>query len=443
VGISLMKSVGRELQPLLTVGALGGLTDGQLLERFVSRREAAAFEVLVHRHGPMVWGICRRLLFDRHDAEDAFQVTFLVLVRKAGSIAQRDLLANWLYGVAYQTARKARAMRGKQRSREKQVVELSEPEATPQRSRDDAASLLDRELSGLPEKYRIPIVLCELEGKGHKEAAQQLGWPVGTLSGRLSRGRVLLAKRLARRGVAPLGGVLAVLSSQGASAAAPNALTVLTTQGATAIVTRGTAASSVSAEVAALLKGVLNHMLLSKLKTAVAALLVLTAFGTGIRGLLPRASAQAPAPAVQEESPAPPETESAPPKPDQEALQGTWQAVALELNGELADARAQAQARTRYTIKGSQWLNGQGGEAAVTLDPTKTPKEIDIVATGGLGVEKGVTYRGIYQIKGDVLKLCLNGGNMERPREFTTKPGTPLKVLILNREKSQPANATP
>jgi len=137
----------------------------------VDRREGAIFEAIVHRHGPMVWGVCRRVLRDHHDAEDAFQTTFLVLARKAASVMPREKLGPWLYGVAYQTATKARAMRAKRRVREGQVPDMPEPMAVPDDLRDELAVSLDRELSGLPEKYRTPIILCDLEGWTHRQAA--------------------------------------------------------------------------------------------------------------------------------------------------------------------------------------------------------------------------------------------------------------------------------
>src|SRR5258707_14621947 len=127
------------------------MTDGQLLEDYISRRDKAALAALVHRHGPMVWGVCRRVLRNHHDAEDAFQATFLVLVRKAASIATRELLANWLYGVAHQTALKARAAAAKRRTRERQVMEMPEPEVTQQEVWHDLQPLLDEELSRLPD----------------------------------------------------------------------------------------------------------------------------------------------------------------------------------------------------------------------------------------------------------------------------------------------------
>ena len=169
-----MNVSSREIQTLFSVGTLGGLSDGRLLERFAAHRDELAFEALVRRHGSMVWAICRRLLRDHHDAEDAFQATFLVLARKGQSIAQQELVANWLYAVAYQTALKARSTRARRRMREGQVTDMPEPEAVPLYLRDDLTESLDRELNRLPDKYRIPIVLCELEEKTHQEAAELL-----------------------------------------------------------------------------------------------------------------------------------------------------------------------------------------------------------------------------------------------------------------------------
>src|SRR3984957_6413205 len=201
------------------------LTDGQLLESFISRREGAALEALVRRHGPMVWGVCRRVLSNYHDAEDAFQATFLVLVRRAASLASPELLANWLYGVAHQTAIKARATLAKRKMRERQVTEMPEPAGVEQDLWNDLQPLLDQELSHLPDKYRGVIVLCDLEGKTRKEVAGQLGCAEGTVASRLARARIMLAKRLTQQGVALSGAVLAaVLAQQAASASVPNSV---------------------------------------------------------------------------------------------------------------------------------------------------------------------------------------------------------------------------
>src|SRR5262245_11158674 len=156
------------------------LTDAQLLACFIEERNEAAVAALVKRHGPMVWGVCRRLLSNHHDAEDAFQATFLVLVRRAASVWPREMIASWLYGVARQTALKARATAAKRRGREAQVQAMPEP-AVDQGPPDDLRALLDQELCRLPEKYRA-VVLCDLEGVTRKEAARRLRLPEGTVA---------------------------------------------------------------------------------------------------------------------------------------------------------------------------------------------------------------------------------------------------------------------
>jgi RNA polymerase sigma factor (sigma-70 family) len=245
----------------------GGMTDGQLLEYFLRHRDEAAFEALVRRHGPMVLGVCRRVLHHPQDAEDAFQATFLVLVRKAASLGRPELLGNWLYGVAYRTARDARAAAARRRARERQVSPMPEPEA-PDASDvwRELRPLLDQELNGLPEKYRVAVVLCDLEGRTRRDVAGQLGIPVGTLSGRLTTARGLLARRLARRGLTLSGGALAAALAPGAaSACVPAPLVATTVVAATA--------GAVSAPATALVEGVLKAMWVKKLKITTAALL--------------------------------------------------------------------------------------------------------------------------------------------------------------------------
>jgi RNA polymerase sigma factor (sigma-70 family) len=257
--------------------ACGGeeLRDGELLGRFIERHDEDALAALVNRHGPMVWGVCRRLL-GHHDAEDAFQATFIVLVKKASSIAQRELVGNWLYGVAHQTALQAR--RAASRRKEVQVTEMPDVEA-PQDQWDEMRLVLDEELSRLPAHYRAIIVLSDLEGKSRKEVAVQLGCPEGTVASRMVRARGILAKRLTQRGIALSGGALAtVLSQQAASAGVPRSV-VLSTIKAASLLAAGQAAISV--KVAALTEGVLKTMLLSKLKAAVAVALVMGLMAIG------------------------------------------------------------------------------------------------------------------------------------------------------------------
>jgi RNA polymerase sigma factor (sigma-70 family) len=263
----------------------GGLTDGQLLELYIRRREEAAFAALVRRHGPMVWGVCRRLLRKHHDAEDAFQATFLVLVRRRATIVPRDMLANWLYGVARQTALKARSTAATRTRRERHVTKMPQPAAAEPKRPPDWHDLLDDALSRLPDKYRGVVILCDLEGKSRKEAARQLGCPEGTVAGRLARARTMLAKWLARRGLAMSGGALAAaLLENAARAAVPTPLFSLTIRAAGAFAAGQTAAvGMISARVVALTEGVLKTMSLTKLKVATAAIFLCAALcGAGL-----------------------------------------------------------------------------------------------------------------------------------------------------------------
>jgi serpin B len=254
-------------------------TDGQLLERFVSRQEPAALEALVQRHGRMVWGVCRRLLRDYHDAEDAFQATFLVLVRRAASVRPAAKVGNWLYGVAYQTALKARATRAKRRLRERSLPDIPEPAVIERDLWHDLQPWLDEEVSRLPEKHRTVIVLCDMEGRTVKEAARNLDCPEGTVSSRLARARTMLAKRLTQRGLVLSSGALAAaLAEQAATAAVPTPALVSTIKIVTLITTSPAAGTgSIADPVAALVKGVLKTMWLRELKMGRVLVLVLVA----------------------------------------------------------------------------------------------------------------------------------------------------------------------
>jgi RNA polymerase sigma factor (sigma-70 family) len=277
-----MKRVVRSLRRITLARDGGGMTDGQLLECFLATREQAAFTALVRRHGPLVLGVCRRVLGNSHDAEDAFQATFLVLARKAAAIVRRDLLGHWLYGVAYRTALKARAAAGRRRAVERQVEQMPEPQEREQACGQDLRPVLDAELNRLPEKYRVPVVLCELEGKSKREIARALGVPEGTVSSRLARARKLLRARLTRRGLALSGGALALaLSAEALAAPVPAALLFSTSAAATSVAAGGAATAAVSARVAALAEGVLKTMFLTKLKVAAVLLFLLAAVGVG------------------------------------------------------------------------------------------------------------------------------------------------------------------
>jgi RNA polymerase sigma factor (sigma-70 family) len=252
----------------------GGLTDAQLLGRFVADRDEGAFAALVLRHGPMVLGVCRRVLGHEQDAEDAFQATFLALARKAPSLRRRAAVGGWLYEVAYRAAVDAGRARERRRGRERQVRDMPHPQLQPPEP-PDWRPVLDRELAGLPEKYRAAVVLCDLEGQPRREAARQLGLAEGTLSSRLATGRRMLAGRLSRRGVALSGGALAAaLSEAAASAQVPAALVWSTAKAAAGNLAAPTAA-------VVLMKGVLRAMFVAKLKVVLGAVLVVAALGAG------------------------------------------------------------------------------------------------------------------------------------------------------------------
>jgi RNA polymerase sigma factor (sigma-70 family) len=264
-----------------------GMSDSQLLEGFVTARDQVAFAVLVRRYAPLVWNVCRRVLTNHQDAEDAFQATFLVLVRKAASIAKRELLANWLYGVAHRTALKARTALSRRAARERQVPQMPEAEAVQDDVWSSLLPFLDQELSRLPEKYRTAIVLCDLQGKTRKDAARQLRVPEGTVASWLTRGRALLAKRLACHGLAVSGGSLAGVVAGNAQAACVPAGVVWKTIKAATLVAAGQAAGAgvISAKVAGLTEGVVRAMLINKLKLAmgvVVAAVSVTALGGGL-----------------------------------------------------------------------------------------------------------------------------------------------------------------
>ncbi len=259
----------RELDRLFHHGTLSSLGDDELLERFLDRSDANAFEALVSLHGPMVLGICRRMLRDPRDVEDAFQATFLVLVRKAATIRERTLLTNWLYGVAYRVAHRARAKAIRRQVREIGVEELERHAAAKPADLPDIGPVLDQELSRLPAKYREPLVLCYLEGRTHDQAAEQLRCPVGTVRSRMARGRDLLKRRLTRRGCAPVAAFLGgapLLPSPLAIESVPAPLLSATIRSALYHATSpGALAVAVTAPISTLTQGVLITMKLGQL----------------------------------------------------------------------------------------------------------------------------------------------------------------------------------
>jgi RNA polymerase sigma factor (sigma-70 family) len=253
------------------------VADAELLEQFIAHRDHGAFELLVRRHGPMVLGVCKRVLGNETDAEDAFQATFLVLVRKATAIIPRTQVGSWLHGVAHKTALKAKAMARRRRVKEREASAARGRNATDD-TWESLLEILDGALNALPEKYRAPIVLCDLEGLSYREAAARLRCPQGTLSGRLTRARALLARRVARHGVPVTSAALAALLARDASASVPPSLTAWTTRAGAFLATGKVLTEGVvSSKVTSLAEGVLKMLLLSKLKRATGVFLLLAA----------------------------------------------------------------------------------------------------------------------------------------------------------------------
>lgn len=282
--------LNRVLQHILTDSRPegGDRSDSELLARFVRSRDGDAISLLVRRHASMVWGVCRRLLHNHHDAEDAFQATFLVLVRKARHVP-REAVPNWLYGVARQTAVRLRSTAAKRGLREAQVVVMPEPTNETDEREAEFLSAVDEEFSRLPERYRTVVLLCDLEGMTRKVAARQLGIPEGSVASRLARARAMLADRLTRRGVViSVGSVASTLSAESASALAPSALLASTIEAANLL---AAGRIVVSAKVVALIEGAMKTMFVSKLKSTVATALILAFLGTATTLLTIRTAA--------------------------------------------------------------------------------------------------------------------------------------------------------
>jgi RNA polymerase sigma factor (sigma-70 family) len=372
-------SLIRELRAAVLRREPSGLSDGELLECFVLERDEAAFEALLRRHGPMVLGTCRRLLNNEADAEDAFQATFLVLAKRAASVVPRAMVGNWLYGVARRTALKARVAAARRRAKEREAAKMAEREEPADGAWSDLRPLLDRELGTLPDKYRAALVLCDLEGKPRQEAARQLGWPEGTLSCRLARGRALLARRLKRRGLTLTAAALAAaLAGNAAAAAVPGPLAAGTVKAAAAVAAGVGPAGVVSAPVAALTEGVLRSMFLVKQQLRVAVLLTLGALTAGAGALGQPARAQ------KREEPPPAEARRAQPEAPRRRPDGRFPSLAGRVVAAAADGKAMTlEVRPR----------GQAARKVEVQLPADAEVSYDQVGPGGAKPTAGYTAR--------------------------------------------------
>jgi RNA polymerase sigma factor (sigma-70 family) len=436
------------------------LSDGQLLDRFLEKQDDAAFAALVRRHGPMVWGVCKRVVGHAADAEDAFQAAFLILVRKAGTVNPREAVGNWLYGVACHTALQTKSACTRVHAKEKQVTSMPELAKGPCEDREKMQMLLDQELSALPDKYRLPVVLCDLEGRTRKEVAAQLKIPEGTLSSRLATAHQMLAKRLARHELAVSGGSLAALFAQNAANAASASVraSVVSSTIKTAVLvaaTKGTLAGVVSTKVAALTEGVIKAMFISKLKSATAVLLIVVALigmgaGVGTLTLETAAEAQAKSEKHADAQKTPPGKEADEAKTDYDRLQGTWEFASYTHGGktttkkDLGDKDGQPATLKFVGDKTLSEVSNIGGKVVeykgtYRIDPSQKPKEIDLIVERG---EKHFgTSSGIYEVEGDILRLCwpADPKDLERPIKLESKEGERCHLMIYKRVTAKDA----
>jgi RNA polymerase sigma factor (sigma-70 family) len=444
---SQLNEVIRRLRSAVLRPDVAGLPDGDLLKRYVQRRDELAFEALVRRHGPMVMGVCRRVLHHSHDAEDAFQATFLVLVRRASTLRSPSMVGNWLYGVAYRTALEAKKAAARRRAKETKVEPRTE---VPRDAWADLRPVLDQELDQLPDKYRTVIVLCDLEGKTRKEAARELGWPEGTVASRLATARSMLAKRLGGYGLSVSGGVLATMLCRNASACVPASVMVSAIKVGSFFAARQAATGAMSVKITALADGVLKTMLLAKLKIAMVLVLAVAcvaggglAFQTQAADDVPFVSEKAQrnegvpdsdrAVRVAQSGPQRPDAgkgEKQPEKSDAEKLRGTWVAISGEVGGKQApEAAVQSFKITFGDGKFTLERDGKSIEGTFKLNPAAKPKAIDTTV-------EGKTALAIYSLDGDKLKLCSDEDGTNRPTEFATKAGVRHVLLIFKREQA-------
>ena len=277
-----ISAVSRGMQQLFGPGPVSGLADWQLLHRFHTLGDEAAFEALISRHGPMVLGVCRRHLRDPADVDDAFQATFLVLVRKAGILGERDSLGGWLRGVAIRVARRARSDAARRCYRESPGVALDLVVSSTSGPDPESAAIVRDEVRNLPDAYRSAVTLCDLDGLTHEQASRELRWPLGTVKGRLFRARERLKHRLIRRGLAPSAALIGTALTQDAVATVPPLLKAITLAAARSLSSRELSTLTISSHSASLMRATLRTLAMSKLQaTAAATFLALGLLGGG------------------------------------------------------------------------------------------------------------------------------------------------------------------
>jgi RNA polymerase sigma factor (sigma-70 family) len=400
----------RRLTRGMAAESLGHLSDGELVARCLSAGGEAVFESIVRRHGPMVYRVCWRVLQREQDAEDAFQATFLVLAQKLRTVRKHASLASWLHGVARRVALKAKAESATRRRKERQAP-VPRPVPPDEVTWGELREILDAELAGMPEKWRLPLVLCCLEGRTQDEAAGQLGWSKRTFRRRLEEGRAALARRLSRRGVVGPAALAAVLLSDCvAPATLPHGLVGPTVEAAClAAAGQRAATAGVSTKVLALSEGVLKTMSVSKLKLVAAGILVLgacacyggvvltrtsTAAGQDETAIAARADGGKPPAALPRTADPGPKAavpEAAQPAAAAEAPLTFVNSKRVRINYEIRDAGPSGVAAVElwYTRDGKAWVQGPrvaDGQAPLIFDaPEEGRYGFRVVVEGGAG----------------------------------------------------------
>jgi RNA polymerase sigma factor (sigma-70 family) len=417
-----------------------GPPDAELLGRFVAGHDEAAFAELVRRYGGLVRGVCRRLLDDGQDVEDASQATFLILARDAGSIRKRASLTCWLHGVALRVARRLREQRDRRRAREAPLADVPQPARADEVSWREVRTVLDEEMDRLPEELRGPLVLCYLRGLTRDEAARELGWAVGRLKFRLQQARQVLRHRLLRRGVTPSVPLLALLLSECGEAASavaanvPAALALAHGRGIDALV---------PATVAALVRAALPPTCASK-SIAVGALLTVALAGVLAAAACLPGEQPVPAgvaPAAGQVAGQPPPAAGAEKKPmsqpqDLQLLQGDWELIRIERGGKpwnephiIGDCAIDGNKillRPRVQIlnpdkpaKEHITTELYGITGTFTIDPTQEPRRLTIKGKTTFR-DLVATFEAIYKLEGNLLTIMLPGANAARPVAFET-----------------------
>ena len=428
---------------------LGELTDRQLLERLLAAQDEAVFEALVLRHGPMVYRVCWRVLQQAEDAEDAFQATFLLLARKLPTVRKRDSLASWLHGVAYRVALDAKAKAARRRRHETLAASNPQPGPSEEITWRELRTVLDSELGRLPEKWRLPLILCYLEGRSQEEAAKQLGWSKSTLLRRLEEARAALGRRLSRRDFVWSAALSSVLLADCLAPAALAPRLADSTVEAVARLATGNAALTavVPATVAALIEGVSKTMFIAKLKLVTVVLALALGAGVLASGWAraqpkPSTPPASPLPAAKPAAvePRPAAAQGEPPaaeRPmeeviaqDLQKLPGTWVAADPYLDDQKMTEPPPPQGRAPM-FKGRRFIftethcTDTNGAATMKyvykVDPTKTPKEIDLIPVSSEGVQPGglKLVKAIYAIDGERLTISWIPAERDRKRPAT------------------------